>query len=115
MKPRPEYQRRQAHRRRKALGRCRHQLRAMRRFWFAAWRRYQTRKGPRPGAIKLPRMLRAHRAMLYREVLTAARRGPGMKYLLALLLLYAVFGVALAGCRLNLCPGPYSCEDQRGK
>ncbi len=69
MKPRPAFQRRAAHRRRKAPARALHQILAMRHEWMAAWHRAQRRPGglsAPPPRIKLPKMLKQHRVRLYR-------------------------------------------------
>lgn len=68
---RPAHQRRQAHRRRKALGRALHQLHAIRVLWMRAWDRYRRGRGPKPARIRLPRMLRKHKPLFRRVVIGA--------------------------------------------
>lgn len=60
MKPRPDYQRRQAHRQRLALGRALHQVRRL-----AAYRRFTVgrRKMP-PPTFRVPRIIRHHSALI---------------------------------------------------
>lgn len=69
MKPRPDYQRKQAHRRRLALGRALHQLRGMRRDWFIAWDQYLRRRGPSPAPFSLPKIIRHRKKWLYAQLM----------------------------------------------
>lgn len=72
MKPRPEHQARQAHRRRKALGRALHQIRYVRAMLFRgiAWRRKHQLDSVGASvafrSIRLPRLVRPHRRLLRR-------------------------------------------------
>jgi len=63
--PDPDRQRRQTHRRRKALGRAMHQILSLRRPWMRAWNSFQLKRGPQPERIKIPKMLKNHRVRLY--------------------------------------------------
>lgn len=60
MKPRPEYQRRQAHRQRRALGRALHQVRAMRDSFGRGRRRLPQLANP----LHIPRTVRKHAKLL---------------------------------------------------
>jgi len=66
MKPRPAFQRRAAHRQRKAYGRALHQILTVRRQWLHVWRESIRAGGRRPARIKVPKMLQHRKVDLYR-------------------------------------------------